>query len=55
MNSEQHEVVAKLYIPELKMRGNYKLSGQLLMLPIEGDGGFAAKYGVFPFTILQII
>ncbi|XP_075990709.1 uncharacterized protein LOC142986231 [Anticarsia gemmatalis] len=45
VNSADHKVIARLYIPELKMRGNYKLSGQLLMLPIEGDGDFAAKYG----------
>ncbi|XP_063829428.1 uncharacterized protein LOC135078799 [Ostrinia nubilalis] len=30
---------------ELRMKGNYKLSGKLLMLPIEGEGKFSAKYG----------
>lgn len=45
VNSEQQKIVSKLYIPELKMKGNYKLSGQLLMLPIEGEGQFSGNYG----------
>lgn len=44
VNAKKHQVVAKLYIPELRMKGNYKVAGQLLMLPIEGDGKFSAKY-----------
>ncbi|XP_026323307.1 protein takeout-like [Hyposmocoma kahamanoa] len=44
VNAKKHQVVAKLYIPELRMKGNYKVTGQLLMLPIEGDGKFSAKY-----------
>ncbi|XP_049888080.1 protein takeout-like [Pectinophora gossypiella] len=45
VNPRKHEVVAKLSIPELKLHGNYQLQGQLLMLPIEGEGKFSAKYG----------
>ncbi|KAI5642352.1 hypothetical protein NE865_05714 [Phthorimaea operculella] len=43
--AKKHQVIARLAIPELKMRGNYKLAGQLLMLPIEGQGKFTAKFG----------
>ncbi|XP_064292017.1 uncharacterized protein LOC128669715 [Plodia interpunctella] len=43
--SDEHKVVANIYIPELRMKGNYELSGNLLMLPIKGDGKFSAKYG----------
>ncbi|KAJ2943929.1 hypothetical protein O0L34_g8250 [Tuta absoluta] len=43
--AKNHQVIARLAIPELKMRGNYKLAGQLLMLPIEGQGKFTAKFG----------
>ncbi|XP_014354708.2 protein takeout [Papilio machaon] len=45
VNSSKHEVIAKLYIPELRMKGHYNLSGKLLLLPVEGDGKFSAKYG----------
>ncbi|XP_048006499.1 uncharacterized protein LOC125241860 [Leguminivora glycinivorella] len=44
VDSKQHKIVSELYIPELRMKGHYKLSGQLLMLPIEGEGQFAGKY-----------
>lgn len=27
------------------MKGRYQLSGQILMLPIEGEGDFSAVYG----------
>lgn len=45
VDSHKHQVVGKLFIPELRMKGNYKLAGQLLMLPIEGEGQFSATYG----------
>ncbi|XP_060809378.1 protein takeout-like [Amyelois transitella] len=45
VHSDEHKVVAKIYIPELRMKGNYDLSGNLMMLPIKGDGKFSAKYG----------
>lgn len=45
VDSRKHKVIASLYIPELRMKGNYNLKGQLFMLPIEGDGIFHAKYG----------
>ncbi|XP_068629131.1 protein takeout-like [Battus philenor] len=45
VDSRKHEVTAKLYIPEFRMKGHYSLSGKLLLLPIEGDGTFSAKYG----------
>lgn len=45
VNSRKHKVIASLYIPELRMKGNYNLKGQLFMFPIEGDGIFHAKYG----------
>ncbi|KAJ0181378.1 hypothetical protein K1T71_003463 [Dendrolimus kikuchii] len=45
VDPKRHKVVAKLFIPELRMRGNYNLAGQLLMLPIEGEGQFSSKYG----------
>ncbi|XP_063372490.1 uncharacterized protein LOC134660645 [Cydia amplana] len=44
VDSKQHKIVSELYIPELRVKGNYKLSGQLLMLPIEGEGQFSGKY-----------
>ncbi|XP_063634652.1 uncharacterized protein LOC134805267 [Cydia splendana] len=44
VDSKQHKIVSELYIPELRVTGNYKLSGQLLMLPIEGEGQFSGKY-----------
>lgn len=47
VDSAKHQVVAKLFIPELRMKGNYRLTGQLLMLPIDGEGQFSAKYGKF--------
>lgn len=56
VNAKKHEVVAKLYIPELRMKGNYKVAGQLLMLPIEGDGKFSAKYSTFyQFLLMKSI
>lgn len=45
VDAKNRRVVAKISIPELRMKGNYKLSGQLLMLPIEGEGKFSANYG----------
>ncbi|CAB3220999.1 unnamed protein product [Arctia plantaginis] len=45
VNSKKHQVIVKLHIPELKMTGHYQLSGQILMLPIEGEGDFSAVYG----------
>ncbi|KAM3958257.1 protein takeout-like [Aphomia sociella] len=53
--SKKHKVVAKIYIPELRMKGNYALSGQLLMLPIKGDGKFTAKYGDIDATVTIIL
>nr|XP_004923017.2 uncharacterized protein LOC101744925 [Bombyx mori] len=55
VNSVHRRVVAKLYIPELKMKGNYKLSGQLLMLPMNGEGQFTAKYGDIDATVTIIL
>ncbi|XP_052737320.1 protein takeout-like [Bicyclus anynana] len=43
--SKNHSLVATLHIPELRVKGDYSLKGQLLMLPIEGSGKFSAKYG----------
>lgn len=51
VDSKKHKVVASLYIPELRMKGNYNLKGQLFMLPIEGDGIFHAKYGTSFFLL----
>ncbi|XP_052753674.1 uncharacterized protein LOC113517177 [Galleria mellonella] len=45
VHSKKHQVVVKIHIPELRMKGNYALYGQLLMLPIKGNGKFTAKYG----------
>ncbi|CAG5036393.1 unnamed protein product [Parnassius apollo] len=45
VDTSKHEVIAKLYIPELRLKGHYALSGKLLMLPVDGDGPFEAKYG----------
>ncbi|XP_041973777.1 uncharacterized protein LOC121729363 [Aricia agestis] len=55
VDSSKHRVVAKLHIPELRMRGNYKLKGQLLMLPIEGEGKFTAKYNDIDATVTIIL
>ncbi|XP_059049445.1 uncharacterized protein LOC131844548 [Achroia grisella] len=53
--SKKKMVVGKIYIPELRMKGNYALSGQLLMLPIKGDGKFTARYGDIDATVTIIL
>ncbi|XP_072936194.1 uncharacterized protein [Epargyreus clarus] len=45
VNSKKHQIFVTLYIPELRAKGDYKLMGKLLMLPIDGQGRFTAKYG----------
>ncbi|XP_045450186.1 uncharacterized protein LOC123658936 [Melitaea cinxia] len=55
VDSKKHKVVASLYIPELRMKGNYNLKGQLFMLPIEGDGIFHAKYDNIDATVTIIL
>ncbi|CAH2099571.1 unnamed protein product [Euphydryas editha] len=55
VDSKKHQVIASLYIPELRMKGNYNLKGQLFMLPIEGDGVFYAKYDDIDATVTIIL
>ncbi|KAJ8733810.1 hypothetical protein PYW07_014361 [Mythimna separata] len=55
VDTKQHRVVARLHIPELKMKGNYRLEGQLLMLPIDGEGQFSAKYGDIDATVTIVL
>ncbi|CAH3980348.1 unnamed protein product [Pieris brassicae] len=44
IHAKDHEIVARLYIPELRMKGLYKLKGSLLMIPVEANGDFTSKY-----------
>uniref|UniRef100_A0A2H1VVY7 SFRICE_007389 n=1 Tax=Spodoptera frugiperda TaxID=7108 RepID=A0A2H1VVY7_SPOFR len=55
VNTQLHRVVARLYIPDLQMTGNYRVTGKLLMLPIDGQGQFAAKYGDIDATVTIIL
>ncbi|XP_064076889.1 protein takeout-like [Vanessa tameamea] len=55
VHSAKHEVIATLHIPELRMKGNYNLKGKLLMLPIEGDGKFSAKYDDIDATVTIVL
>ncbi|XP_063891052.1 circadian clock-controlled protein daywake [Helicoverpa armigera] len=55
VDSHQHRVVARLYIPELRMKGHYRLEGNLLMLPIDGEGQFSAKYGEIDATVTIVL
>ncbi|XP_050665902.1 uncharacterized protein LOC126966070 [Leptidea sinapis] len=48
---EKQRVIAKLHFAELKMKGHYSMKGQILMLPVEGDGEFTAKYGNIDATV----
>ncbi|CAH0406146.1 unnamed protein product [Chilo suppressalis] len=45
VDAKNQKVIAKIFIPELRMKGHYNLAGHLLMIPIEGEGKFSAKYG----------
>ncbi|CAF4830418.1 unnamed protein product [Pieris macdunnoughi] len=44
IHAKDHEIVARLYIPELRMKGQYTLKGTLLMIPVEANGDFTSKY-----------
>ncbi|CAG9107138.1 unnamed protein product [Plutella xylostella] len=44
VNPRKHLVVVDMHIPELLMRGRYRLHGNVLMLPIEGEGTFSGRY-----------
>ncbi|CAK1548674.1 unnamed protein product [Leptosia nina] len=44
IHTKKHEIVAQLHIPELRMKGQYNIKGNFLMIPVEGNGDFTSKY-----------